>query len=551
MNKAKPAKNYEEKYTFSLSEQRLYPFLKITREEYPKILVTRKIENDGAEYFGAFLPETRVRFLIDFLNKTFKLRSCDIEIDGGFDVPCTQFYNKRCVAPCVASLCEKSEYLKIVELVKLFLSRKSNELENHFKKEIERAAEIYEYEKAAESRDTWQSIRKIFSEKDWNLWLDDAVDTFEIAETEKQFFVYLVTQRGRKNLGKRVFEFTNTSDTERLLPDIFKQLYRFHTPREIRVSHDFAERKSLQENLSRQAGRKVKIKPVNENERKVSAERALNRTKYEYDFKKLKRGDNFSEIQTELKKTFQLKKMPRRIEAFDVAHISGEDYVAAKSVWENGVFLNKEYEYQFSGEKSELESLREFVENRFDENREKHPDLILIDGGQSHLQAALKGLERLKERNFSVVSAVKPPGRHGEISHFLTESGERVNFSGESGAHRLLQLLRDEAHALSNRIHRTKREMSHFYELAEILPSLNEKERQNLLRKLGSVKNLLLAQEKDLIGFFDIEKSKRVLTNISNYKKGNNRKVEPLIVPIRFDDENGDAKDLQPLSTYK
>ncbi|MCU1290651.1 MAG: Excinuclease subunit, partial [Acidobacteria bacterium] len=111
MNKAEAQK----KYVFPLANQRVYPFLKITAEEYPRLLVTRKIENDEAEYFGPFLPETGVRLLLDFLNKIFKLRSCDIEIDGSFDVPCTQFYRKRCVAPCVAALCDKTEYLKIVE----------------------------------------------------------------------------------------------------------------------------------------------------------------------------------------------------------------------------------------------------------------------------------------------------------------------------------------------------------------------------------------------------------------------------------------------------
>jgi excinuclease ABC subunit C len=89
------------KNNLSLSDQRLYPYLKITGENFPRLLVTRKIETDGAEYFGAFLPETGVRFFINFLNKLFKLRNCTIEIDGNFDIPCPQFYAKRCLAPCV------------------------------------------------------------------------------------------------------------------------------------------------------------------------------------------------------------------------------------------------------------------------------------------------------------------------------------------------------------------------------------------------------------------------------------------------------------------
>ena len=553
MNTADSTKKYE----FSLAGQRLYPFLKITAEKYPRILVTRKIESDAAEYFGPFLPETGVRFLLDFLNKTFKLRSCDIEIDGSFNVPCTQFFRKRCVAPCASSLCDLPQYLETVELARLFLQKDGTKLERCFSEKIESLAVELKYEKAAELRDAWQSIEKVFSEKNWNLWLDDAVDTFEIAESDEQFFVYLVTQRGRKNLGRRVFVFEKTGNVEKILPDILTQFYRFHAPREIRVFRDFAERKILSENLSRTAGRKVKIVVINENERKIMTGRALNRAKYEYDLKKLKRENNFGEIQTELRRIFQLKKLPERIESIDVAHISASDFVAAKTVWENGEYKGKEYEFWFSDEKSELESLRKFVEKQYNGKKEKArklPDLILIDGGRSHLQAALKGLEfvkNTKKRSFSVISAVKPPRKHNEIAYFLNESGERIEFSAGSEAHRFLQILRDEAHAFSNQIHRQKREMSHFFELAGIAPSLNENERQSLLQKFGSLKTILQLQEKDLGEIFGSEKSKRILQNLKDYQNGNRRKAEPLIVPIRFDDENGDAKDLQPLTTYK
>ncbi|HEX8637172.1 MAG TPA: hypothetical protein VF692_03840, partial [Pyrinomonadaceae bacterium] len=219
---------------FSLADERLYPHLKLTNEKFPRLLVTRKIENDGAEYFGAFLPETGVRFLIDFLNKTFRLRACEIEIDGQFDVPCTQFYRQRCVAPCVASLCDEQTYNETVELVRLFLRRDRTELEKLFLREIENYAEELNYEKAGDRRDRWHSTEKILTEKKWNLWLDDAVDTFEVEETDEKFLVFLVTMRGRKALGKRVFTLRKIGAIEEVLPAILPQFYRFHAPKEIR-----------------------------------------------------------------------------------------------------------------------------------------------------------------------------------------------------------------------------------------------------------------------------------------------------------------------------
>ncbi len=536
---------------FSLAEQRLYPHFKLTAEKFPRLLATRRIADDNAEYFGAFLPETGVRFLIDFLNKTFRLRTCEIDIDGNFDVPCTQFYRKRCVAPCVANLCNETEYAEKAALVRLFLRREIVELEKYYLQKIEAAADNFEFERAAEMRDEWLEIEKTLTAKDWNFWLDDAIDTFEIVETESDFYVYLVTMRGRKTLGKRVFVFEKKGARAEVLPAILPQFYLFHAPKEIRVAEDFPDRFLIADELSKRFGRKIKIVVINENAPKIMTNRALGRTKYEHEFRQITRAESFGEIQLELKKTFNLLKKPRRIEAFDVAHISGQNFVAAKSVWENGKFVAREYSFWFSDELSELETLRKFIEFRFSQNEKSFPDLILIDGGKSHLQAALKGLENFADRRFSVASAVKPPKQHGEISHFLTENNSIINFDGESAAHRVLQTLRDEAHNLSNEIHRQRREMAHFYELAEILPSINENERRRLLKKSGSLKNVLETEKENLANDFSKAEIETIMSDLHNYKNGKFAKIEPLIVPLRYTDENGDAQNLRPLSTYK
>jgi excinuclease UvrABC nuclease subunit len=195
--------------------------------------------------------------------------------------------------------------------------------------------------------------------------------------------------------------------------------------------------------------------------------------------------------------------------------------------------------------------MRRFVEFRFARGSGKLPDLILIDGGRAHLQAALNGLKNLSGRKFAVVSAVKPPRRHGEIAHFLTEAGGRIDFDGESAAHRVLQNLRDEAHNLSNEIHRQRREMAHFYELAAALPSLDESERRAVLKRAGSIKNLLALGEKDFAVMLSPEKSKAAWRDLEKYRNAAARKIEPLIVPLRYVDENGDAADLRPLASYR
>lgn len=539
---------------FSLADQRLYPHFKLTRERFPRLLATRKIAADGAEYFGAFLPETGVRFLIDFLNKIFRLRTCEIDVDGSFDVPCTQFYRRRCIAPCVENLCGETEYNAQVELVRLFLRRETGALEKKYLQKIERAAEAFEFERAAALRDEWLEIEKVLTAKDWNYWLADAVDTFETVETNDAFYVYLVTMRGRKTLGKRAFVFEKTGAREAVLPAILPAFYRFHAPKEIRVAEDFAERAALADELSKRFNRRIKISVVSENAPKVTANRALGRTRYEHEFRRIRREKSAGEIASELQAMFDLPRAPRRIESFDVAHISGSAAVAAKAVWENGEFRGKEYRFRFSDETSELETLQKFIEWRFcrrDEGVSGFPDLVLIDGGRAHLRAALKGLETLRDRKFVVISAVKPRGRHGEIAQFLSDSGRQIDFAGGNEAHRLLQTLRDEAHALSNEIHRQRREMSHYYELAAILPSIDEATRRALLKSAGSIKNIAELTEKDLATNYPPEKLALIARDLCNYRRGGASKIEPLIVPLRYTDENGDAQDLRPLTTYR
>ena len=534
------------KNNLSLTDQRLYPYLKITDEKFPRLLVTRKIETDGAEYFGAFLPETGVRFFINFLNKLFKLRTCTIEIDGNFDVPCPQFYAKRCLAPCVLNLCDEKEYLETVELVRLFLERRKDILSEKILDKIENLASGFDFETAAEWRDKLNSIEIFWKKNEWILWLTDATDNWEIERKDGEIFVFLVTMRRRKNMGKRVFVFENKFTDEEIYEEILPQFYRFHAPSEIRVSKDFPSRKQFADTLSKRENRKIKITIVNENNQKVTIERAILKNKHEFDLRNIKPPISTADLQKRLRRIFNLGVIPKRIEAFDVAHISGTNPVGANAVWESGKFIAAEYRFWFFDETSELETLQKSIFARFSENKNA-PDLLLIDGGSSQLNAAIKALEDFKDRKFLIISAVKPPGQHSEISHFLTETGAKISFEADSDAFRFLQNLRDESHAAANYVHRTRRDFSHFYELAAVLPSVKEKTRRAVLRKFGSINNLKNASFEDLTAAIDLTTAEIIWKDLQNYHSNGEKKIEPLIVPIRYDDPNGDANNLKPL----
>lgn len=540
------AKNAAEN-DISLLDQSLHPFLMMTDERFPRVMVTRRLSNKNADYFGPFLPETAVRFFLEKISRLFKFRNCLIDIDGSFDVPCPQFYAKRCLAPCVRSLCSENEYAEMIELLRLFLTRKKEDVRSRLTAKIERFAEMLDFESAAETRDLLDEIEQIWENKHSSFWLDKASDTWEIEHRGNHIYVFLVTMRGRKTLGKRVFAYDShnrLSDSE-VLESLLLEFYQIHAPSEIRVSTDFPDRRALAQMLSQREGRAVKINVINESSEKITARRAIARNKFEFDLRNIAPPVEIGELKRSIKKILGLRKIPSVIESFDTAHISGTNSAGACAVWKNGRFLTDQYRFWLLDELGELESLSESIRRRFKSGNP--PDVVLIDGGKSHLNAALGAVGDVENLRTTFVAAVKPPQKHGEISRFLLESGDSVDFDERSEGFNVLKQIRDEAHVLANSVHGISRDFSHFYEAAAALPSLNEEQRRSLIKMFGSIREL---RE---VGFTAIEKEfgKETLSMITADLKMSAenpaQKVLPLIVPVRYDDPNGDAVYLQPL----
>lgn len=539
------------KYKYSIAGQPLYPHIKLTRETFPRLLSTRIIDDDGAEYFGAFLTRSAARILIDFLNTTFRLRSCTIPVDGRFPIPCTQYYERRCVAPCVESLCSPVEYQDFVELARLFLRNDRKEFEISVLALIDASAGRTDFERAASFRDVLTKVREFWSNKRLQVWLDDAVDTYVAEADGDDLRIFVVTTRRARTLGSRVFtfHFLEDGDYSDLLADIILQFYRAHLPREIRVPFDFKRRREVSQELSRRFGRSVRIIVEGMVPERAAALKALARTKLDIGLENLKPVVTAKDLKRKLMKMFGLNRPPSRIEAYDAAHISGSFATAGMSVWQEGRLVSEEYRKELSEQTTEIAALRGFVSKRFSIPAEPLPELILVDGGKAHVNAVLIELSAKLANAIPVIGAVKPRGKHGDISHFLTADGHRVEFDPASPAMRVLKLLRDEAHELANAAHGQSRDMSHFYELAAILPSLNEKERQRLLTRFGSIRKILNSDSKKITEAVGAERAATVVQDLEIYRSEPGKKPLPLIVPIRYDDPNGMAGDLRPIKT--
>lgn len=470
---------------------RRYPHMKVTNERYPRALATRAIEDDEAEYHGAFLPKTAARILIDFLNKTFRLRTCDIPIDGSFPMPCTQYYRRRCVAPCVAKLCSHERYMARVALVRAFLANKRPDVRFSLKMLIKHASDRLDFENAAVYRDIMEACERFWKNTRQRIWLDDAVDTFVVEDTPAGITIYLVTHRGTGVLGRKVFVVgrEDYESPDEAISSLIEGFYVTHLAREIRVSRPFSGRRELAHKLSLRFDRDARITIANPAKKGINAYRGIILSHDEHELDRARPQATPARIAGELAKRFGLNRKPQRVEAFDVAHISGTGFVAAWSIWDNGKFLSADFGFEISPEQSELDALAAAVERRIAAPT-KAATLILLDGGKPQMNAVLKRLQTLTHRP-PIIAAVKPKGRHSAVAAFITEDGGSHPFDIDSPSHAMLQLLRDEAHDLANRVHRDYREMMPFYEKA---------------------------------GF-----------------------ERPLVVPLRFHAENGGAEDLLPI----
>lgn len=533
------------KRPFSIEGVPLYPHIKLTRERFPRVLMTRLIGRDDAEYFGAFLHRSNARILINFINRTFRLRSCEIDIDGSFNYPCTMYYKRRCLAPCVRNLTDQAAYDEMVTLVRLFLQNDRELFRMTIGLKIDAASADLDFEAAAKWRDILNEVESNWDNSRTSPWPESVSDTFYVRPSAEGLDIFLISQKSRRTLGERVFSFPDATEADagESIHEVIEQFYRFHAPKEIRVSQDFARRSELQKNLSRKFGRRVPIVLLNEKNRKISTEIAIYKSTTELDVKRATANASPKELSFELKKVFGLSRQPKRISAIDVSHISGTDQVAAAIAWENGRSVPGAAEYLLSEESSEPGALAELVERRYSNAGN---ELVLIDGGKSQLNAAEKALPR--ESRADLIAAVKPPGEHSEISHFLTAAGERIDFDPTSPAMLLLQRLRDEAHDFANAVHRDTRDYANFYQMVNIVPSLTESERQKLLRHFGSHARVLNAELGEISAVIGSLKAAIAVKDIDAYKTDERERIKPLVVPVRFQDENGAADDLRPIA---
>ncbi len=579
-------KQHKPRFNVLLKDDKQYPHLKLTiNEPFPRVMITRKVNRDGALYFGPFLPASLARRTIDLINRTFQLRTCDIEIDGRLPRPCLEYHIKRCLGPCVKGLCAPAEYQEAVRDVRLLLEGKNRELADQLESRMSQASEEMRFEMAAKYRDLRKTVLAIAEQQKMATSPDRDVDIFGYYREGARLALQLFTMREGKVVGRREFFWEDLPeddfDPSAFLSDVLAQYYSTdYVPLEIHVPVDFADREVLEKALTERRGRRVRIFDPQRGQKREMIDLVEKNAKlaFEQRFRVLK--PDMERVLEELQEVLELPRFPARIESFDISNISGAENVAGMVVCENGKMNRAEYRkfrIKTVEGSNDVASMREAVYRRYRrqlEERKPLPDLVMIDGGKGQLGAAADAMRELDLEAIPMIGVVKPPRRHNEVSHLLIKGREHepVFLDSHSPVLRLIQMIRDETHRTAVSYHRKRRELRDFTSELTAIPGVGEKRKTRLLRNFGSIQRVSNASVAELSPFVGRRTAEDVVEHFTRQRAlaggaqedngvasglnetdrefeldGDDAMIEPEQIETRLDDPAGEAEDLQPI----
>jgi len=514
-------KKEKPRYNVLLRDDKNYPYLKLTvNEDYPRVMLVRRVRNDGALYFGPYVPGGLARKTLKLISRYFMIRQCNREIGKKRYQPCLNYQIKRCLAPC-AGLVSREEYAEAVEDVKLFLRGKNRELIDKLKEKMERASANLEFEKAARFRDAIALIERISERQRMAMTSFDEEDYFGYYEQEGMLSLEVFHVRRGLVVGRREFFFEELpmADYARFLSSVIEQYYleQHFIPRRIYVPLEPEGKELLEEWLSERREGKVVITVPQRGKKRGIMELAIENARIAL---ANRIGGEEGEL-AHLKRDLSLPKLPRRIEAFDISTVFGADTVASLVVFIGGKPAKEEYRHfkiEPSGKPDDYKAMAEVVLRRYRRVLKEGgelPDLILIDGGRGQVNAACSSLTTLDIDFIPVIGLAKEE----ELIYKLEEK-EPIRLMDNSPSLKLLQRIRDEAHRFAITFHRRKRrERTITSELMKI-PGVGKKRMEDLLTYFGSVDRVREASLEELapiVGRRQAEKIIAYFASLDNF----------------------------------
>ena len=512
-------KKHQPKYNILLKDEKTYPYVKISKELFPKLSIirtTKSFEDKSANYFGPY-PQGIYGWM-KVLKKTFPIRDCNRDMNKKYDRPCLKYHMKLCLGPCVYKDIEK-EYTETLKELREFLKGDVKEVIKFYKNSMELSSENMDFEKAIQYREKIRDLEKLKQNQISELGKNLDEDIFVYKLENLRLFICVLTVREGKIVGKLSFnQEIDELYKEELFINIVTDFYSKHPIPKNLVFQD--ELESFEELINAWIKAKsegaVKIYfPKIKSRKKELLEMAL--LNLEKDMEKYYSSKKVvEEALINLYKTLGLKKYPRRIECYDKSNIQGADAVASMSVAIDGKNKNSEYrkfKIRTKSTPDDFEMMREVMTRRFSKLEEKdYPDLLLIDGGKGQLNACGQIIYNLGL--YGKIELISIAKREEEI--FKLGESEPYIFSKREETLKILQRLRDEAHRFGITYHRKLRSKRVISSELDKIEGIGEQRKKNLLKKFGSVAEIKKATYEELKEILP----ERIIENLQKYLKG-------------------------------
>lgn len=506
-------------YNVRMADDKAFPYVKITREAFPKITMTRRVVRDGAHYFGPYpYHEPKlVRRTIRTIRKLFKLRSCNIEIARDLPRPCLDYYIGQCTAPCVSWGADEAGYAEQVRQAAMFLEGKAEAVLDELRGEMARAAEAMEFERAAQLRDQIAAMEAIYEKQRIATIGQEDRDVMSLAQAGSLACVQVFFIRAGRLSGQEHFilEGTSGATTAEILGGFLAQFYQElpQVPPEVVLQEGVEDADLMATWLTARRGSRVQIVVPQRGDRRRLVEMAAENAALFLQHERARRAGLEGAAIKELQEILALETPPFRIEAYDISNFQSGESVGSMVVFEGGRPLKRDYrrfKIQWTEGPNDYAMLQEMLRRRFALGREEQerldrdetlktkwsvlPDLILIDGGRGQLNAA-------REVLFEYNHMIPAVGLAKQEELVVTVANpDPLALPRDSHSLQLLQRIRDEAHRFANAYHRKLRERRIVFSVLDEVPGIGEKRKRDLIRHFGAVRAIRQAPEAEIAG---------------------------------------------------
>jgi excinuclease ABC subunit C len=523
-------KKHRPQYNVRLKDDKRYPYIKAHwNEPFPKVTVTRNMENDGGKYYGPYTSVWAVHQTLDLLRKIFQYRTCDRVITGNDTRACLYYDIKLCSAPCIGKINEADYDQMILDLGK-FLEGQTDPILDRLHQTMREMSETLQFEKAAALRDQIQAIERVVEKQKVISTQSMDSDVIALARSNGEACVQIFFVRGGKLIGRDYFILEGADDEKNseVIAQFLMQFYSqsTHIPSEVLLPEDIEEAMIIQNWLNqKKKGEKIQIMVPNKGVPKQLVEMAtenatetLRSLKSQWEMDTNKQSIALAELQS----AFGMSNPPNRMECYDISNTQGTASVGSMVVFEQGV-PNKKHYRRFNiktvTQPDDFASMEEVLTRRFrrwqayQESNEVGkkaepsfsmlPDLLIVDGGKGQLGRALKVLEQ-----FGLQDTIKAVGlAKSEELVILPDQAEPLALPRNSQGLFMMQRIRDEAHRFAITAHRNQRSKNSLRSVLDEIPGIGPARKKALLTEFGSVEVLRQASVEDILKLSGINRS--------------------------------------------